>query len=307
MRVPEDLSVVGFDDMKSCDGRVTPGSRPFGQPLAEMGRTAIRAPSPAPGAHGGPARLQIELPTRLVVHGSTGPPSEHIFSWSSPVACHSPVRGRAQLTYPAPQGCEAATPGSLPGSRRSRPLPGRGHRILGVTGRLSRVRQATRASIVTDGEPSWRVLGHAERVFLSRSGSALVNDEGAPGGRPEVALGHEPGGSAVQDQLVEFFPVMGRGSATTHPPLGREFSDVFGQLDAVFVAEVDIDEHHLGSKHVDEAERDHSPEVARPTIWTPWDSSNLAADDREEVLAVVHEQTPERHSSQRRSYSRRPQ
>jgi hypothetical protein len=39
---------------------------------------------------------------------------------------------------------------------------------------------------------------------------ALAGDEGAYRGSAEVLLGQEPGGSALQDQLVQFLPVMGR-------------------------------------------------------------------------------------------------
>jgi LacI family transcriptional regulator len=74
VRVPEDLSIVGFDDIKYATV-VSPRLTTVRQPLAEMGRTAVglllrllepRRSSP----------LQIELPTRLVVRGSTGPPGE---------------------------------------------------------------------------------------------------------------------------------------------------------------------------------------------------------------------------------------
>ena len=76
VRVPEDLSIVGFDDLKEATV-VSPGLTTVRQPLAEMGRTAVglllRLLEPR---RSGP--LQIELPTRLVVRGSTGPPRETI-------------------------------------------------------------------------------------------------------------------------------------------------------------------------------------------------------------------------------------
>jgi len=72
VRVPEDLSVVGFDDLTYATV-VTPGLTTVRQPLAEMGRAAVelllRLLEPS---HSGP--MQLELPTRLVVRGSTGPP-----------------------------------------------------------------------------------------------------------------------------------------------------------------------------------------------------------------------------------------
>jgi LacI family transcriptional regulator len=72
LRVPEDLSIVGFDDVSHAT-IVTPALTTVRQPLNDMGRTAVgllvrllerrRLGS-----------LQIELPTRLVVRGSTAPP-----------------------------------------------------------------------------------------------------------------------------------------------------------------------------------------------------------------------------------------
>jgi len=48
LRVPEDVSVVGFDDVEHAT-IVTPPLTTVRQPLAEMGRTAVSAPQPAPG------------------------------------------------------------------------------------------------------------------------------------------------------------------------------------------------------------------------------------------------------------------
>jgi LacI family transcriptional regulator len=72
LRVPEDLSVVGFDDIEPAT-LVTPALTTVRQPLGEMGRTAVnvlvrlleRRASETP---------HIELPTRLVVRESTAPP-----------------------------------------------------------------------------------------------------------------------------------------------------------------------------------------------------------------------------------------
>jgi LacI family transcriptional regulator len=72
LRVPEDLSVVGFDDIEPAT-LVTPTLTTVHQPLSEMGRTAVnvlvrlfeRRASETP---------HIELGTRLVVRESTGPP-----------------------------------------------------------------------------------------------------------------------------------------------------------------------------------------------------------------------------------------
>ena len=72
LRVPEDLSVVGFDDIEPATF-VTPALTTVRAPLAEMGRTAVnvlvrlleRRASETP---------HIELGTRLVVRESTAPP-----------------------------------------------------------------------------------------------------------------------------------------------------------------------------------------------------------------------------------------
>jgi LacI family transcriptional regulator len=74
LRVPEDLSVVGFDDSEQAR-IVTPALTSVRQPLAEMGRMAVslllrllenqRVES-----------LNVELQTRLVLRDSTAPPRE---------------------------------------------------------------------------------------------------------------------------------------------------------------------------------------------------------------------------------------
>jgi DNA-binding LacI/PurR family transcriptional regulator len=72
VRVPRDLSVVGFDDLP-----VTPWLDPplttVRQPLAEMGDAAVTLVHRAREGTRGPAHL--ELATRLVVRESTAPPA----------------------------------------------------------------------------------------------------------------------------------------------------------------------------------------------------------------------------------------
>jgi LacI family transcriptional regulator len=72
LRVPDDVSVVGFDDVKYAP-IVTPALTTVRQPLADMGHTALRVV----------LRLldgerfdtpQLEMATRLVVRESTAPP-----------------------------------------------------------------------------------------------------------------------------------------------------------------------------------------------------------------------------------------
>ncbi|MEU4745950.1 LacI family DNA-binding transcriptional regulator [Actinosynnema sp. NPDC023658] len=72
LRVPDDLSVVGFDDLPLAKW-VTPGLTTVRQPLSDMAAEAalmaIRM------AHGeSPAQHRIVLPTPLVHRGSTAPP-----------------------------------------------------------------------------------------------------------------------------------------------------------------------------------------------------------------------------------------
>jgi LacI family transcriptional regulator len=71
-RIPEDLSVVGFDDLP-ISRWFSPPLTTVRQPLAEMGRTAAVMLS-AMIAGREPHGLQVELATELVVRSSTAPP-----------------------------------------------------------------------------------------------------------------------------------------------------------------------------------------------------------------------------------------
>lgn len=72
LRVPEDLSVVGFDDIPEA-GWMTPALTTVRQPLREMGRTAVRQLlERLEDPRSSPARLALE--TELIVRGSTAPP-----------------------------------------------------------------------------------------------------------------------------------------------------------------------------------------------------------------------------------------
>lgn len=72
LRVPEDLSVVGFDDTFAAQA-ASPQLTTVRQPLTQMGRMAMQAA--VEGARDG-ARLSppVQLATTLVVRGSTAPP-----------------------------------------------------------------------------------------------------------------------------------------------------------------------------------------------------------------------------------------
>ena len=72
LRVPDDLSVVGFDDSDEA-ALVTPALTSVRQPLGEMGRMAVSLLTRLlDGQRIDPGR--VELATKLIVRGSTAPP-----------------------------------------------------------------------------------------------------------------------------------------------------------------------------------------------------------------------------------------
>lgn len=74
LRVPEDLSVVGYDNLPVTEW-ISPRLTTVNQPLQEMAATATRMVlSLARGET--PANLRIDLATELVVRDSTAPPRE---------------------------------------------------------------------------------------------------------------------------------------------------------------------------------------------------------------------------------------
>jgi LacI family transcriptional regulator len=72
LRVPGDLSIVGFDDVEHAT-IVTPALTTVRQPLAEMGRTAVSLLNRLLDEQRFET-LHLELATRLVVRDSTAPP-----------------------------------------------------------------------------------------------------------------------------------------------------------------------------------------------------------------------------------------
>jgi LacI family transcriptional regulator len=72
LRVPDDLSVVGFDDSEHAS-LVTPTLTTVRQPLAEMGRTAVNLLRRLIDGQR-VETLHVDLGTRLVVRDSTAPP-----------------------------------------------------------------------------------------------------------------------------------------------------------------------------------------------------------------------------------------
>ena len=71
LRVPEDLSIVGFDDTAEAE-LVTPALTTVRQPLAEMGRMGVSLLTRLLENHQLEA-VHVELATELIVRGSTGP------------------------------------------------------------------------------------------------------------------------------------------------------------------------------------------------------------------------------------------
>ena len=71
LRVPEDLSVAGFDDI-DVSRAATPRLTTVRQPLQEMGRTAVTMLMRQLDGHAHEA-LSMELATQLIVRESTGP------------------------------------------------------------------------------------------------------------------------------------------------------------------------------------------------------------------------------------------
>jgi LacI family transcriptional regulator len=71
LRVPQDLSVVGFDDTQAAR-MASPPLTTVRQPLREMGAVALRAALRLAAGERAESR-QVELATELVVRGSSAP------------------------------------------------------------------------------------------------------------------------------------------------------------------------------------------------------------------------------------------
>ncbi|ARQ67476.1 LacI family DNA-binding transcriptional regulator [Streptomyces marincola] len=73
LRVPRDVSIVGFDDLPQAEW-ATPALTTVRQPLSEMAAAALRILLRLLDGHR-PEGTRTELSTRLVVRGSTAPPA----------------------------------------------------------------------------------------------------------------------------------------------------------------------------------------------------------------------------------------
>jgi LacI family transcriptional regulator len=71
LRVPEDLSLVGFDDIPLA-AQVHPPHTTVRQPMQQMGRSAVNALLAMMAGIEAPSPL-VALPTELVVRASTAP------------------------------------------------------------------------------------------------------------------------------------------------------------------------------------------------------------------------------------------
>ena len=73
LRVPDELSVVGYDDLDFAE-HTSPPLTTVHQPIRRKGEEAVRLLLPLIGQPAGQRLRRRRLPTRLVVRGSTGPP-----------------------------------------------------------------------------------------------------------------------------------------------------------------------------------------------------------------------------------------
>jgi LacI family transcriptional regulator len=81
-RVPDDVSVVGFDDIPQA-AATYPAVTTVAQPIAEMGQLGVRLLLERIAQPEAPPR-RVVLPTRLVVRESTGPPGDDISQGGEP-------------------------------------------------------------------------------------------------------------------------------------------------------------------------------------------------------------------------------
>ncbi len=72
LRVPEDLSIVGFDDVRYA-AHTNPPLTTIAQPMQRIGEHAVRLLLDL--LNGKPVPLSVTLPHRLVVRASTAPAS----------------------------------------------------------------------------------------------------------------------------------------------------------------------------------------------------------------------------------------
>jgi LacI family transcriptional regulator len=92
IRVPEDISIVGFDDLPAAS-QVHPALTSVRQPIAEMGRAAVNTLLAVIAGLEVAAR-QVTLPTELVVRGSSAAPRESPRSADPPASAKTRTAGK---------------------------------------------------------------------------------------------------------------------------------------------------------------------------------------------------------------------
>ncbi len=76
LRFPEDMSIVGFDDIASA-ARLRPSLTTVARPYAEMGAMAVKlATRLMQSTDGAQGPIQTDLPVELVIRQSTSPPAQ---------------------------------------------------------------------------------------------------------------------------------------------------------------------------------------------------------------------------------------
>lgn len=105
LRVPEDVSVVGFDDIQSS-AFLNPSLTTVRQPLREMGQLAARNLLERLAADDDHSSARLTVEPELVVRGSTGPPPSEPVAGLQKARRKSARRGRAENTK-APAGDKA--------------------------------------------------------------------------------------------------------------------------------------------------------------------------------------------------------
>jgi len=78
VRIPDNLSVIGFDDAPLCEWLV-PKLTTIRQPLEEMAREGVRMVLAMAGQGAKPTPTKVELATTLVVRGSTARPGNRAY------------------------------------------------------------------------------------------------------------------------------------------------------------------------------------------------------------------------------------
>ena len=92
LAIPDEISILGFDDLPQA-GQSFPGLTTVSQPLHDMGQVAVRMlTSLIDGSV--PLTDRVEMPTSLIVRGTTGPPAPDLATIKRPRNAVAPDRER---------------------------------------------------------------------------------------------------------------------------------------------------------------------------------------------------------------------